>query len=1193
MFLKRLEIYGFKSFADKTVLDFTSGVTALVGPNGCGKSNVVDAIRWALGEQSAKSLRGSEMVDLIFNGTATRRPLGYAQVSLVFDNVVRHLPVDAEEVAITRRLYRTGESEYMINGQPCRLRDIRELFMDTGVGVGAYSIIEQGRIDALLQASAKERRGIFEEAAGIAKYHSRKAAALRKLDRVDQNLLRVGDVIAEVERQLRSVVRQAARARRYQELAAQLAEVRLNVLALDYRALAETLAGTRAELSGVEDQAGAAAAESGRLEAALAVAQLRADELEASSQKAEQQRAEDRARLARVEAEIAGAESRVRQFAEEARRARGEAQELAARAAAAENEETQARGQVAAAEAEAAGLSGRLAEAESAATTGAAHAARLSEQVESRKSEAMEVVRRRAGIESEISQLLAEKRHIETGLSRVGQAAAMLGERLTAARTELQHGQARVTELATRRAVVEAELIRVRGEEDAATAELARVESAASDMSAELGARGSRLHLLSEHEARHEGLSSGVRGVLSAMNAGSAPAGIRGLVADLVKVPERLEIAIETALGNKVQNVVADSTQAAREAVELLKRDRLGRATFLPLDRVRPGHFHPGPATLAESGVIGRAADLVSFSDEYRSVFEYLLGSTVVVEDLDSAMRIANNGARDGLVVTIEGEIFYPSGAITGGAFRVRTPGIISRRNEIARLEEDICDLQADVADLAGRREALSAQRNGARRRSDELTGENNALRAAELRLREGLEIVGREASRVEEERSLTLAEAAELTRRNGEADVRLEEFRRRGADLSGEETALQDGIRGLVADLEAAEKRRGELREQLTALRIAAAQLDEKRSSLTARAESAARLLVERRAEAQARAQAAAEAEAGCVRERQGIEDLRRRQDEAVRNAQAAELAGSELAELRAGLRGEIERVQSAERICRGEQARLNARAGELRLSERENSLRLEALADRARAAGDERLAERAATLDPATLDSETLHRQLREGDEKLARMGPVNLAAIGEEDALRARSTELTAQQADLEESRRLLRDAIARINRISRERFTATFDEVRRHFGETYRKLFGGGKADIYLEEGQDVLEAGIEVVARPPGKELRKMSLLSGGERTLTTISLLFAIFKAKPSPFCVLDEVDAPLDESNIDRFMLVLREFLDHSQFLIITHNRRTMATADMIYGVTMQESGVSKRIAVKFEEVGEDLAVA
>ena len=478
-------------------------------------------------------------------------------------------------------------------------------------------------------------------------------------------------------------------------------------------------------------------------------------------------------------------------------------------------------------------------------------------------------------------------------------------------------------------------------------------------------------------------------------------------------------------------------------------------------------------------------------------------------------------------------------------------------------------------------------------RRRDDLLTERHGLANSEVRLRDGQELVRRDAARFSEELGLLERDLEECGLRRAQLQVKIDEARRRGELLAGKEESISRELQQMSESLRAAEAARGELREKHTALKVTAAQLGARRASLEGRAEMAARHLAERRQEADARRAAAEEAEEASRAENQRAEDLERTLSAAVTAAQEAEEAGTRLQARREELREMIRRAQAAEREVRAETDRVNEEIGKLRLAENEAGFRLEGVRERARSEGEESLGARAADLDAEGLDLEALRTQLQEGEERLRKMGEVNLSAITEEDALRARRAELKTQQADLEEARKLLRDAISRINRISRDRFRATFNEVREHFADTYRKLFGGGKADIFLEDDQDVLEAGIEIVARPPGKELRKLSLLSGGERTLTTISLLFAIFKAKPSPFCVLDEVDAPLDESNIDRFMLVLREFLEQSQFLIITHNRRTMADADVIYGVTMQESGVSKRIAVRFEEVGDDLAVA
>jgi chromosome segregation protein len=1194
MFLKRLDIFGFKSFADKTVMDFTNGVTALVGPNGCGKSNVVDAIRWALGEQSAKSLRGSEMTDLIFNGTSNRRPMGFAQVSLVFNNSARHLPIDAEEVAITRRLYRDGESQYLINGQLSRLRDIREMFMDTGVGVGAYSIIEQGKIAAFLDAKPIERRAIFEEAAGIAKYRNRKATALRKLDRVNQNQQRVGDVIIEIERQLRSVVRQARKARRHKVLQEELSRIQVTVWASDFTDYSARLADVGNDCSSAEDTVVALSAQSGRLEATLIEAQAAAIELDKAAQNANQRRIEDSKRLSELESGIRHAEELASQNREQANLTRADAREISARATKAQEDQRQAQQEQKIVSAEIESVSAKIQGQDRQHQQTSNRTSELAQALERGKSNQVEVVREHSGVEQQLTALLAEQKHLNQDLSRLEQAASTFQERQDNVNRECLHSNSRISEVTQRKEAVTEELETGRKLEQQLLAGTEALALESTEATALLSGRESRLHTLNEQEARQEGLNRGVKGVLSAIKSGQAPEGICGIVADLVKVPEKLELAIETALGNKVQNVVTTDAGVAKGTIELLKRDQLGRATFLPLDRLRSTRNRITEQTLSRPGVLGRASELVAFDPEFRPVFDYLLGATLVVTDLDTAVAISADSDNQALIVTLDGEIIYPSGAMTGGAFKTRFAGIISRKNEISRLENDINDTQADLCDLALARTEISREMTEARETNQKLHGEFNSLEASITQMRGSLEKTTRELQHLSDELAVITHEQHQKQQRGTTIDSELRAAIQRGEILVRQEESLKQEISQLATQLEEMRNQRTELAATLTNTRIEFGELNEKLSGLNSRLSDAARLLAERNQEIQTRLAAAEESEKAAEQQTLRAEKLREEISEAAEAAARAEQQDTEVARNRSEVREEIVAAQNQERSLKAELDRSKDLVNDLKLRQQKAQLELEALNARAAEAGEDHLSARAAELQGATIDLEALRSQMTEAQDKLLRMGEVNLSAISEEDELRARLENLGTQKADLDDSHKKLREAIAYVNRISRQRFNETFELVRTNFQETYRKLFGGGKADIHLEEGVDVLESGIEIMARPPGKELQKMSLLSGGERTLTTIALLFAVFKAKPSPFCVLDEVDAPLDESNIDRFMMVLREFLDRSQFLIITHNRRTMATADMIYGVTMQESGVSKQIAVRFEDVDDDdLAVA
>jgi len=1191
MFLKRLECYGFKSFADRTSFDFEKGVTALVGPNGCGKSNVVDAIRWVLGEQSAKSLRGSEMTDVIFNGTASRRPLGYAEVFLHFDNAGRILPVDFEEVVVGRRLYRTGESEYSINKRPCRLRDVREMFMDTGVGAGAYSIIEQGRVDALLQANAKERRALFEDAAGISKYKARKLTALRRLDRVDANLLRVADVVAEVERQLRSIQRQAAKARRYQRLDGELRTKRVALFIADWRELAARRAEVGEELARAAETAASLGAALERVESEILEAETYAVAAERECGDAERRRAGARQELVRLEGEIAAAEEMARALDAEAESAEAEAAEDRRRAEASETERATALEAAAELARRIEAADGVLAGRESALVRAREEARALAGEIEEMRTRAIDLLRRRAGLESQVARIAAEADAIRSRVERVRERLGVLASRAGEVAAESESATIRLAESEARGREVGDAVRLAREEENAAAGEIAALDERAGRLRAERERSRSRLDLLEDLEQRMEGLSVGVKGLLSRMRAGHPElAGLRGIVADLVQVDERYEVAIENALGARAQNVVAATTRDTRDAIELLKRESLGRVTFLPADRMRPTGWIR-PEALLEEGVVGRAVDLVSFDEENRPVLEHLLATVLVVDSLATAIRVSRGSASAARIVTLEGELLFPGGAMTGGRYRRPMPGLIGRKGEIERLRGSLGTLEIELASLGRERVASEGGRARAREEAERLVAEYTALTAETVRLGEVRDALEREGARVAEERALAVSELEHAERDASAAAGRLEAERARCKELAVDEEGLGGEVAAREGRLAALRGEISEITTECSRLRAESARLREDHARMTESESRLATLIAERASATELHARRAADARRRAGESRVRVASLRERVDEAVRGEAELEAEARRLAGAREAVRASLEEARTKSRELRDRVRAAEREKSEIEMKRQEIALRLEALEVRAGEEAGASLAEAAAGA-PEVQDLEALRAEIEDIDRKLRSLGSVNLAAIQDEEALKERRATLTTQRADLERARDKLREAIRMINRISRERFLATFEAVATEFTAMFRKLFGGGRAEVRLAEGEDVLEAGIEIVARPPGKQLRTLSLLSGGEKVLTTISLLFAVFKAKPSPFCLLDEVDAPLDEANVDRFMLVVKEFIERSQFLLITHNKRTMSLADAIYGVTMQESGVSRKIAVKIEAV-EELAVA
>ncbi len=1218
MKIKRIDICGFKSFVDKTIISFPDPITSIVGPNGCGKSNVVDAIRWVMGEQSAKHLRGRAMEDVIFAGSESRGPAGFAEVSLTFDAL--GLGVDAapggvpwglaapEDIVVTRRLYRDGDSEYLLNGVPSRLRDVVEFFLGTGVGSKAYAIIEQGRIGFIVSSRPEDRRGLIDEAAGITRYKAKKKSAERRMDSTRQHLLRVSDVVTEIEGRLRSLRLAAQKAERYKRYKAELRDLDLWSSAQRYLGHLAEEKSAHAELVDVRElhdtqatalAAGEAAVEVERLAVSEETAELAAakDDLFALSNKAQL----GMQRSAHQEAEAAGLRSR-------------------AAAGAREAEELRARAVIRAADIDE--IQNRLAEIES--------------DAERRGQEHDE----EAAVQEERRQALSEaRRALEAALSEMGSATAKIA-RIEAERAAAEHRRedlrgrldglagedsaaserlaALLAEETTLREQVETIAERVEAarqkvidDEAALTtvrAELGRGELELETLREEAHRRRSRLASLREIQERYERFQSGVRAIMREHQQGQGARGVEGLVADIMRPPPELETAVEAVLGERLGNVIVESHEAGIEAIQFLKRQSEGRSSFIPR-ALRPTRGEVlydasggasgaaagdaplplvDPAAVSDvwpqaEGVRGRMLDLIGYDHKYDAVATYLLGDVLVVEDLEKALALWRETRTDKTIVTLEGEVIDPHGVVTGGSRDTALAGLLEQRREIRELEAVMERLDADVeAALAKHVERKQTAADLTRSRDEAAA----ALRTDEMSLlgqRKDLERLVDERRRLESRRAALAAQSLDLARAAEESDARVskaageletiraaqEEAEHRAGELRIQTVALADEVdRGVgvlttlkIAATQATERRQN-ARQTLDRLlndqsqdQARSARLDATTQEDLARGESLAAQAVELRREAEL-AQAEAEALARAHGERQGALETR-----------SGALAARE-AELRA---------------VRAEVARLSQLASRLELRAQEAAMR--------RASIEEQIADRYRDV---VLGGVVVDYHLRPlfgaAEEQRAtelrglidRMGEINLTAIEESEELQKRYDFLTAQRTDLESAVAQLETAIDKINKASRKRFRETFDAVNAEFQAMFPRLFGGGHAKLALTDENDMLETGIDIIANPPGKKVsQNIELLSGGEKALTAVSLLFAIFLVKPSPFCVLDEVDAPLDEANVGRFNQVVREMTDRSQFIIITHNRRTMEIADRLCGVTMEEPGVSKLVAV------------
>ncbi|HEX3659536.1 MAG TPA: chromosome segregation protein SMC [Pirellulales bacterium] len=1194
--LKALELVGFKSFADKTRFEFSRGITAVVGPNGSGKSNIVDAIKWVLGEQSVKSLRGKEMADVIFNGSGTRGALNAAETTLTFDNSHKLLPLDSPEVHVTRRVYRSGEGEYLINKQPCRLRDIREMFAGTGIGIEAYSVIEQGKVDVLLQSSPRERRVIFEEAAGISRFKAKKLETLRRLERVDQNLLRLSDIVGEVESRLRSVRLQASKARRYKEHVDRLQQLRTTLGRADWQQHTTRLAEISTEIERLQATHGQNIAEAEQSETATLACDTSLAAAEAEIRACDSRAAGDRERLATAEATIAHWQAHSTELEEELSRHRGHVAAMSLRAGDLRQQLDETLGALAAAEdrhrqlearaaADAGQLDLLLAEAET------AHAA-----AEQARTELAEKMRRAGSLSSEIS-----------GLQSQAEAAQAAAARARRRLDELQAGRQQLDnecrDLKRLQAELAARVDERHGELAAAQSRLAKLRQEHASLSAQVSqmrqrqaGASERASVLEELESRAEGVGAGVKQVLAEVLGSDNPQGwLRGLVADLFEASVENAPLVDLALGERAQHLVVDNRQELLNFLGQAAYQLRGRVGFISAE---PPELPPIPDLTSIPYVLGRADQLVTVDATLRPLAEWLLGRTWVVDKLDDALalhRIAGHGAQ---VITLAGELVSSEGSISVGP-RQGALGLISRRSELRALRDLLADLESHLATAEARLAELDQAARAEDDRIDQLL--ENHQRAVQLLTEHRLRVHAAETrlQQLDEQRTALEDEIEAADRQSEASGEAITAARRQLESLESEAAEQQARLADMTSEAARLDSQRQALAEQMTAWKVDSAQSDERLRNLRSR-----RLQCER--DQQERQQSMAEG-------RQQLEQCADRLRTAQRAILQAESAAALLYLSRqqgAAEMGELATKQAGHRNWRTElaaqAARARAAARELEESQHARELdaqqiRLERTNLAARLQEDYAIDLAAAAEGPpeAGLSAElpdraSAEQEIAELRRKLNNLGNVNLEALAELDELESRFASLEAQHRDLVQAKQHLDEIIGRINTDSRRLFSETLEAVKENFQNLFRKLFGGGQADVVLEEGVDILDSGIEIIARPPGKQPRNISLLSGGEKTLTCVALLLAIFQYRPSPFCVLDEVDAALDEANIERFIGVLQEFLAWTQFVVVTHSKKTMTCASTLYGVTMQESGISKRVSVRFEDVSEtgDFAV-
>lgn len=1187
MKLKKLELYGFKSFAQRTEIVFDEGITGIVGPNGSGKSNIGDAVRWVLGEQSAKTLRGASMSDVIFNGTQKRKPLSYCEVSLVFDNDDHALAMEAAEVMVTRRVYRNGESEYYLNRTACRLKDVVDLFRDTGIGKEGYSIIGQGRIDEILSRKSEDRRQVFEEAAGIVKFKARKEEADKKLQRTLENLERVDDILDELTKRLKPLEEQSRNARVYLELSTELKDLDLNLFLIRSDRARARLSELESELLTV--QTILADTESNLTDKTTRrdETQNRIDQLEEAITKARTELMECAEHVHESQKKLSALQSRRETRSENRQRIVREQEEAQERLAEIEKDHVRIQADVEKQHSLIADAEQILRATQEAAEKAQAKEKEADAALEAQKAAVIDQMNRLSDVRNDKTRLNTMQAQMETRLTEIEESSGALQEQEAALREALTAVEKQLETENQHQQQCQEKLAQARQASDEADTAYANLRADVEKQSADMQAAASRHNVLTEMTRDMEGYNMAVRRAMTyAKQRGLT--GVKGVLAQLMTVPQAYETAIDMALGAAQQNIVTDTEETAKELINYLRQNRLGRATFLPMSAIRGKTLYGNERNaLKLPGCLGVASELVQCAPEYRGIVENLLGRTVIADNLDHGIPIMRAGNHAFRLVTLEGDVMHSGGSMTGGSAQSKVSNLLSRERE---LKELTAKLQTGRAELDKCRQELAQRQQTAQEKRQKVSDAVNALHQQEI-------AVAREQARresVSADLNTHLQRMQETEQARVQLHQSLEDIRQQLETIEHQRTGAQ-------GDQSAMEQKTIEMQNALV----------------------------------KARAEASAENDRLMVRTlqlsdlRHGLSDLERdeahaQQDQAqiLREQERREQLLHEMDELDAIDENDMKREKAESARRQKEQLRQEsaAQAIEQRRSQAQSDLR-DILSDmenlheayncdseklhktelaKARIEGDQKNLQNriwdtykltyagAEEFRRTPFDEKESDRRAAELQGQIRALGTVNVGAMEEYAETKARVDDLTAQQQDLKRAEMDLRELIERLLIQMRSTFVENFSKMQGYFAETFTRLFGGGHAELKLMDPDDPLNCGIEVNAQPPGKKLQLLSLLSGGERALTAIAILFAMLKLKPTPFCILDEIEAALDDANIGYYADYLKEYSKGTQFIVVTHRKGTMERCNSLFGVAMEEQGVSRMVSVSLQDYQE-----
>ena len=1187
MYLKKLEVHGFKSFADKISIDFRNGITGIVGPNGSGKSNVIDAVRWVLGEQSPKTLRGSRMEDIIFNGTSHRKPLGMAEVSLTFNNSEKFLPIDYSEVTITRRLYRSGESEYLINKTPCRLRDIRELLMDTGIGIDGYSLIGQGQIDSILSNKPEERRQIFEEAAGIVKFKSRKLEAEKKLANTNQNLIRIEDILTELEARIEPLKKQSEKATEYLELSKELKKLELNLFLKEIDDVKLKLKAEDEQLNIVKIQHLDYLGKKEKQSKEQLKCQNQVEELHNNIQDMKENYFEITNLIKKLEGEKILYQEKIQNIDSNEDRIKVEIEKIS-------NQDKDTNLQLSSLLAEKEKLNSFLSQNNELLVNENKKyndtlelISKNQNTLETHKSMVIEVLNSISSTKSEVNSINTMKENIVNRINKIENEKQNLSDdekenlkNLNNIKNEI----AKIRNLLNEKTIYKEKLISKSNEYKKKYQDLLKLYEKEKN---DLRDIQSQRKLLDAMDKSYEGFSTSVRKTLKlCKNNNVLGKGVHGVVAELMNIPKEYEIAMEVALGYSMQNIVCNDEDDAKRIIKYLKQNKLGRVTFLPLSNVfsRQSHENFGSKLENMKGFIGIASNLISTSNEYDDLFNYLLGRTIIVDNIDSAVKVSK-AARKFKIVTLDGDIINPGGTITGGSYKSKIANVFSRKRKLKELKVKITNLSK----LTDKYEKdLQELKNNIEDMNKELQDNSTHIENTKLELLKKENVL----SNIENQgQSLNLSldslnrELEELKCELNDMDESITKKHVTIDSLREKNEKLQDNIHDVSKLISSKQDELNALKEKMTSIKVKLASLNEKSENNTSEIRR-----IENTIEAWKNNRLNKERE---------LEKLQNEKEELMKKLDDIVISINDNNVLCKQIDYNIKKFTEEKDAWNEKNKKLIEDIESINntLNDLKDSLhKIEVKKTRLELQHDNVIKKIWEKYELSYIDA--LNHKSDIGDfnaaskrisllnKEIKKLGEVNLSSIKEYNEVNERYTFLNSQKEDLIKAQKSLKQVIIELENTMKQQFIESFKEINGNFSIIFNELFNGGKAKLVLDESENVLEGNIDIVAQPPGKKLQNLSLLSGGERALTAIALLFSILRTKPTPFCILDEIEAALDDVNIFRFADFLKEFTKNSQFIIITHRKGTMEIIDYLYGITMQEYGVSKVVSVKLSEV-------